>query len=128
MLLTRALLTHRNALASISVLPPDVLARIFYLVALAEPPWSELQSLGWISVVHACRHCRQVALGDSSLWGGRGYSGYHTNTTWISETRAERATAIDLLGTSNAETLAMFPAHFAHKREYHLRGPGHAPL
>jgi hypothetical protein len=123
MRLTRALLTHRNALAPISVLPPEVLARIFHLVALAESPWSELQSLRWINVTHVCRHWRQVALDDSSLWAR--ISGYRTSTAWISETlaRARNAPlAISLLGTPNAETLAMFPAHFAHTREFRLRG------
>jgi hypothetical protein len=102
-LLPRALLTHRNALARISVLPPEVLSRIFRLVALAEPPpWSELQHLGWISVTHVCRHWRQAAR----------VSGYRASTAWISETLARARNA----------PLAIFPAHFAHARESHLRG------
>jgi hypothetical protein len=70
-----------------------------------------------------CRHWRQVALDDSSLWAR--ISGYQMSTAWISEAlaRARNAPlAIDLLGTPNPETLAMFPAHFAHTREFRLRG------
>jgi hypothetical protein len=123
MLLTRALLTHRNTLAPISVLPPEVLARIFHLVALAESSQPEMGSLRWISVTHVCRHWRQVALDDSSLWAR--ISGSDGNTAWISETlaRARNAPlAIDLFETPNAETLAMFIAHFAHTHEFRLRG------
>ncbi|KAI0284063.1 hypothetical protein BC826DRAFT_170889 [Russula brevipes] len=121
MLLTRALLTHRNTLAPISVLPPEVLARIFHLVAGS--PWQKQESLRWISVTHVCRHWRQVALDDSSLWAK--ISGRMASTTWISEmlARARNAPlAIDLLETPDAETLAMFTAHFAHTHEFRLRG------
>jgi hypothetical protein len=123
MLLTRALLTHRNTLAPVSVLPPEVLARIFHLVALAESSRSKMGSLRWISVTHVCRHWRQVALDDSSLWAR--ISGSTANTAWISEmlARARNAPlAIDLFETPNAETLAMFTAHFAHTHEFRLRG------
>ncbi|KAI0279683.1 hypothetical protein BC826DRAFT_554678 [Russula brevipes] len=108
--LTRALLTQRNALPPISLLPPEVLARIFHLVALAESPWSELQSSRWINVTHVCRHWRQVALDDSSLWAR--ISGYRPSTAWISETlaRARNAPlAIVLLRAPNMGTLAMLP-------------------
>ncbi|KAI0284062.1 hypothetical protein BC826DRAFT_170884 [Russula brevipes] len=120
MLLTRALLTHRNTLAPISVLPPEVLARIFHLVAGS--PWQKQESLRWISVTHVCRHWRQVALDDSSLWAK--ISGRMASPTWISEmlARARNAPlAIDLLDKPDAETLAMFTAHFAHTHEFRLR-------
>jgi hypothetical protein len=80
-------------------------------------------SLRWISVTHVCRHWRQVALDDSSLWAR--ISGLMANTTWISEMLARARNApleIDLLVTPNAETLAMFTAHFAHTHEFRLRG------
>ncbi|KAI0284064.1 hypothetical protein BC826DRAFT_170983 [Russula brevipes] len=121
-LLTRALLTHRNTLAPVSVLPPEVLARIFHLL----PPDSyspETGRLEWIGVTHVCRHWRQVALDDSSLWARILCS--TANTTWISETlaRARNAPlAIDLCGTWNAKTLSMFAAHFAHTHEFRLHG------
>jgi hypothetical protein len=123
MLLTRTLLPHRNTLAPVFVLPPEVLARIFHLVALAESSRSKMGSLGWISVTHVCRHWRQVALEDSSLWAR--ISGRPANTTRISETLARARNApleIDLLVTPNAEILSMFTAHFAHTHEFRLRG------
>ncbi|KAI0280964.1 hypothetical protein BC826DRAFT_975018 [Russula brevipes] len=122
MILTRALLTHRNTLAPASVLPPEVLARIFHLVAFAESSPPEMGSLRWISVTHVCRHWRQVALDDSSLWAR--ISGRSVNTTWISETLARARNAlleIDLFKAQNAETLSMFTAHFAHTHEFRLR-------
>ncbi|KAI0289295.1 hypothetical protein BC826DRAFT_631265 [Russula brevipes] len=123
MLLTRALLTRRNTLAPVSVLPAEVLARIFHLVALAESSRPGMGSLRWIGITHVCHHWRQVALDDSSLWAR--ISGWSAKTTWISETlaRARNAPlAIDLFETWNAEILAMFSAHFAHTREFSLRG------
>ncbi|KAI0290880.1 hypothetical protein BC826DRAFT_1106213 [Russula brevipes] len=123
MLLARALLTHRNILAPISVLPPELLLRIFHLVPSAEPPSCELQGLRWISVTYVCRHWRQVALDDSSLWAR--ISGYQISTAWISEVLARARNApltIDLLGAQEPETLVMFPAHFAHTREFRLCG------
>ncbi|KAI0290882.1 hypothetical protein BC826DRAFT_517418 [Russula brevipes] len=121
-LLTCALLTNRNTLAPISVLPPEVLSRIFHLVPSAEPSWYELQSLRWISITHVCRHWRQVALDDSSLWAR--ISGYQMDTAWVPEALARARNApltIDLLGSPNPETLAMFLEHFAHTREFRLR-------
>ncbi|KAI0281324.1 hypothetical protein BC826DRAFT_1070317, partial [Russula brevipes] len=62
--LNLALLTHRKTLAPISVLPPEVLARIFHLVALPKPAdrTAELQcSL-------TCAATRARSLDDSSLW------------------------------------------------------------
>jgi hypothetical protein len=120
MLLTRALLTYRNTLAQISVLPPEVFSRIFHLVALEKLPFFESRKRRWIRVTHVCRHWRQVALDDSSLWAR--ISGYQKTTAWISLAlaRARNAPLAIDLGTPNAETLAMVPAHFAHTREFRL--------
>ncbi|KAI0280965.1 hypothetical protein BC826DRAFT_874013, partial [Russula brevipes] len=85
-LLTRALLTHRNTLAPVSVLPPEVLARIFHLVAFADSSGAETGSLRWIGVTHVCRHWRQVALDDSSLWAR--ISSSRVRPTWVSEVLA----------------------------------------
>ncbi|KAI0280970.1 hypothetical protein BC826DRAFT_1180605 [Russula brevipes] len=123
-LLTRALLTHRNTLAPVSVLPAEVLAHIFHLVALADSSRPRMGSLKWIGVTHVCRHWRQVALNDSSLWAR--ISGSMTNTTWISETlaRARNAPlAIEMFVTPGAETLSsMIAAHFVNTPEFRLRG------
>ncbi|KAI0289292.1 hypothetical protein BC826DRAFT_1187913 [Russula brevipes] len=123
MLLTRALFTHRNTLAPISVLPAEVLTRIFHLVAFAESSRSSMGSLRWIGITHVCRHWRQVALDDSSLWAR--ISSSTARPTWVSEVlaRARNAPlAIELFTTSNAETLSMFAAHFARTHEFRLRG------
>ncbi|KAI0284069.1 hypothetical protein BC826DRAFT_881182, partial [Russula brevipes] len=92
-LLTYALLTHRNTLAPVSVLPPEVLARIFHLVALADAESSrpKMGNLRWIGVTHVCRHWRQVALDDSSLWAR--ISGSMAKATWVCEMLARARNA-----------------------------------
>ncbi|KAI0311244.1 hypothetical protein OF83DRAFT_1151684 [Amylostereum chailletii] len=77
--------TRRNALASISRLPPEVLSRIFSIHAINQPPgsdnyvWDDKDEeadppsmsqvqLGWITVTHVCRHWRQLALDQPCLW------------------------------------------------------------
>src|ERR1019366_7937030 len=81
----------RNALAPISLLPPEILARVFHFLTLEEPPCSGEQNLGWIRATHVCRLWRQVALGDSSLWAK--ISGIPTNTERISEMLARARNA-----------------------------------
>ncbi|KAI0280338.1 hypothetical protein BC826DRAFT_1180853 [Russula brevipes] len=123
-LLTRTLLTRRNTLAPVSVLPLEVLSRIFHIVAFAEWPWFRMENFRWIGVTQVCRHWRQVALDDSSLWAR--ISGYRS-TAWISEMLARARNApltVDFCGTPNAETLAMLTAHFVHTHEFRLRGLG----
>ncbi|KAI0277170.1 hypothetical protein BGY98DRAFT_900306, partial [Russula aff. rugulosa BPL654] len=88
----RSLLTRRNTLVPISVLPPEILARVFHLLVRKEPPFcGRRKNLGWIRVTHVCRHWRQVALGDSSLWSK--ISGMLANTKWISEMLARAKNA-----------------------------------
>jgi hypothetical protein len=110
----------RNTLAPISLLPPEVLARVFHFLALEEPPCSGEPNLGWIGVTHVCRLWRQVALGDSSLWARiEGFSEY---TEWISEmlSRARNAPLdidIDFDEVPSLEVLHMLPPHLSHSRE-----------
>jgi F-box-like len=85
-------LARRNALAPISVLPPEVLARVFYFLLVFEnPTYFGERNLGWIRATHVCRYWREVALDDSSLWAT--IWGASTNTELISEmlTRAKNA-------------------------------------
>jgi F-box-like len=122
--LTRSLLSRRNALAPISVLPPELLARIFRFHALAEPAWSSFypHGLGWIADTHVCQYWRQVALDDSSLWAR--ILGSSPKAEWVAETliRAHNAPLfVDLVGTPSTETLALFPPHISHTRELRLR-------
>jgi hypothetical protein len=118
------LLTLRNTLAPISVLPPEVLARVFHFLSLQEPPCSGKQDLGWIRATHVCRFWRQVALGDSSLWAR--ISGRPTNLNLISGMLARTRNApldidIDLDGTLFPELiLLMFPPHLSHTRKLRL--------
>ena len=122
----RSLLTRRNTLVPISVLPPEILARVFHLLVRKEPPFrGRRKNLGWIRVTHVCRHWRQVALGDSSLWSK--ISGMLANTKWISEMLARAKNApldIDLnaLRRSNLETLVMIPPHLSHTRQLRFHG------
>ena len=120
--LTDTLISRRNALAPISTLPPELLARIFRFHALVEPPWPSMQSLGWIRVTHVCREWRQVALDDSSLWATM--TGLCPSAAWISESlvRARNAPlVIDFEFTPSLKILSKFTPHIFHIRELRLR-------
>jgi hypothetical protein len=113
----RSLLTRRNSLVPISLLPPEVLARVFHFLVVEE------QNPGWITATHVCRFWRQVALDDSSLWAT--ITDTPTNTDWIPEMLARARNApldidIDFGETSNPEVLLMFPPHLPHTRELRL--------
>jgi hypothetical protein len=117
----RSLLTRRNTLMPISLLPPEILARVFHLLVLKEPPFSgrRKRKLGWIRATHVCRHWRQVALDDSSLWAK--IWGIPTNPKWISEILARAKNApLDIefngVAMSGEEALLMIPLHFSHTR------------
>jgi hypothetical protein len=58
----------RNAMAPISLLPPEVLSQIFHFLSLMDEPlgYSRKKKLGWIIVTHVCWLWRQVAIDDSS--------------------------------------------------------------
>ena len=118
------LLTLRNTLAPVFVLPPEVLARVFHFLSLEEPPFSGKQNLGWIRATHVCRFWREVALGDSSLWAR--ISGRPTNLKLVSGMLARTRNApldidINLDGTLFPELiLLMFRRHLSHTRKLRL--------
>ncbi|KAF8486836.1 hypothetical protein DFH94DRAFT_659751 [Russula ochroleuca] len=119
-------LTHRNTLTPISLLPPEVLARVFHFLGFEDPACSAEQNLGWIRATHVCRFWRQVALDDSSLWAT--ISGISANTELISEMLARAKNApldidIHLRGASSREVLRMFPLHISHTRELRFHFP-----
>jgi hypothetical protein len=121
----RSMITRRNALVPISLLFPEILARVFHLLVLEEPPLSGRRNLGWIRVTHVCRHWRQVALDDSSLWAR--IWGTPTNTKWISEmlARAKNAPldiAFNAIERSSPEALLMIPPHLSHTRQLRFHG------
>jgi hypothetical protein len=119
-------LTRRNALTPISLLPPEILARVFHFLVFEDPACSREKNLGWIRATHVCQFWHQVALDDSSLWAK--ISGVSENTKLISEMLARARNAplvidIYLRGESGLETLRMFPPHLSHTRELRLHGP-----
>jgi len=116
---------HRNAVAPISTLPPELLVRIFHFHALLEPPRSGLQqsgSIGWIRVTHVCQRWRQVALYDSLLWAT--ITVFLSSVEWFSETLARARNApliVDLEGTPNPKIFPKFLPHITRTRELRLR-------
>ena len=115
-----SLLTRRNSLMPISVLPPEILARVFHFLVLQDPPLSERRNLGWARATHVCRHWRQVALDDSSLWAK--IWGVPRNRKWISEMLARAKNALlDIeirpISRSSRELLIMFPPLLSRTRQ-----------
>jgi len=119
---TDTLLLHRDTVAPISAIPPELLARIFRFHALVEPPWPGRHNLGWIRVTHVCQQWRQVALDDSSLWAT--FTGYWPSAKLISESlvRARNAPLIiDFEFETSLQKLSKFIPHISHIRELRLR-------
>src|SRR5260221_239048 len=117
---------HRNAVAPISTLPPELLVQIFHFHALLERPCPGLQqlvgSIGWIRVTHVCQRWRQVALDDSLLWAT--ITGFLSSVEWFSETLARARNApliVDLEGAPNPKILPKFLPHITRTRELRLR-------
>lgn len=59
----KELMTKRNELAPISVLPPELLARVFIWTRNDVYP-----RRSWLRVTHVCRHWRETALSFPDLW------------------------------------------------------------
>ena len=119
------LLTRRNTLLPISILPPEILARIFHLLVLDEPLFFGRRNMGWVSLIrvtHVCWHWRQVALDDSSLWAR--IRGIPMNTRWILEmlVRAKNAPLdiefnLDVVARPSPEALLIILPHLSHTRQ-----------
>ena len=79
----RALKRHRNALAPISSLPPEVFATIFSFVRLPECCIlaEEPDQLACLHVSHVCHQWREIALSQPLLWN-------HVDFTTITSTGA----------------------------------------
>lgn len=56
--------TYRNSIASISLLPDELLSQIMFQYVLATDPWSG----GWTKVLFVCRRWHDVAMADAKLW------------------------------------------------------------
>ena len=111
----------------ISLLPPEILAHVFHLLVVEEPPFSRRQKQGWIRVTHVCRHWRQVALDDSSLWAR--ICVLPTNTKWVSKMLARAKNApldielnLNEVATSSPKTLLMIPPYLSRTRQLHFHG------
>ncbi|KAI0315968.1 hypothetical protein OF83DRAFT_305724 [Amylostereum chailletii] len=77
-----ALRSRMNELSLTALLPPEMLARIFYFSALVDPPKGGYNApLRWVTVTHVCRTWRQVALQHSTLWRNIPFS---LGRTWTS--------------------------------------------
>ena len=64
---TRALKSRQNELASISRLPPEILAVIFFFHSLST--WCDKTAkMAWIRVAHVCRLWRETALNHPRVW------------------------------------------------------------
>ena len=120
-----SLFTRRNTLIPVSLLPPEILSRVFHLLVVEERPFfsSGNLKLGWIRVTHVCRHWRQVAIDDLTLWAK--IRDIRMNTEWISEMVARAKNAplnieLDDVESSNLEMLFMIPQHFPHTRQLRL--------
>ncbi|KAI0264918.1 hypothetical protein BC834DRAFT_238385 [Gloeopeniophorella convolvens] len=66
----RSLYAQLNALAPVSLLPAELLTRIFHLLRDDRCYNKDTRLPFWITVTHVCRHWREVALSDSTLWSG----------------------------------------------------------
>ena len=114
-----SILTRRNMLVPVSVLPAEILARIFHFVPFSQPSF---YLRGWAHVTHVCRRWRQIALDDSTLWT-------HFSTT---SSRNEECIAEQLSRARNAplvlklgpwlgkDALSLFTPHIPHTRELYL--------
>jgi hypothetical protein len=121
----RSLSTCRNALVPIFVLPPEILARVFHFLVLDEPPFTGRQNIGWIRVTHVCRHWRQVALDDSSLWAK--IWAIPENPKWVSEMLARAKNApldveFNVFADFSRQGLLMITPHISHTRQLRIHG------
>src|SRR5712672_2236459 len=118
-----SLLTRRNMLVQISILPAEILARIFHFIAFSKHPYSSTGTpmLGSVYFTHVCRRWRQVALDDPTLWTH--FSNFPRNKDWISErlSRARNAPLVIELGPSMVtDTFSLFTPHISHTSELYL--------
>ncbi|TFY76424.1 hypothetical protein EWM64_g7589 [Hericium alpestre] len=117
--------TRCNALAPISVLPAEALARIFQFCAAMSPPALRKQHpLGWIEVTHVCRHWHDTALQFSNLWVDICYKlGSQWGDTMLARAKAAPISLHrDVTGASQS-SLNLICEHFLHTRELRLLGP-----
>jgi hypothetical protein len=59
---------QQNALVPASKLPPELLSRVFHVLATDSRLDYHTHNLAWITVTHVCRRWRQTAIADLTLW------------------------------------------------------------
>ncbi|KAF8492737.1 hypothetical protein F5888DRAFT_869780 [Russula emetica] len=137
---TRALKSRQNELASISRLPRETLATIFFFLSLStwhdatdKGAWrNETGNMAWIRVAHVCRLWRETALNHPRFWS-------HINLTKLTPVgMAEilaRAKTVPLnlevdVTKWSAEQIVAFEkqleTHISHTRHLSMSG-GHLP-
>src|SRR5712671_3892835 len=123
--LVLSMLTRRNMFVPISTLPAEILSRIFHFYVSSVRPYSHTLRLGRaVAVTHVCRHWRQVALDDSTLWTHFLESSYFPNEEWIAErlSRARNAPlVVEFCQSTYRDTASLFTPHISHTRELYLR-------
>jgi len=121
--------TRRNMLAPISVLPTELLLRIFHFSAFSKQSDVHTPELGSVHFTHVCRHWRQLALDDSTLWTHfSDYPRNQWNKEWIAErlSRARNAPlVIDLWGWICKDRISLFTPHISHTRELRIHDLSH---
>ena len=120
--LVQSLLSRRNSLAPISTLPPELLARIFRFFILEDLGRFGVPMEFWFKATHVCRHWRQVALDDSSLWARitvTESSSFHWVLAMLVRSR-NAPLDINLMGEPSPRLLSKVPPHILHTRQLRL--------
>ena len=120
--LVQSLLSRRSSLAPISTLPPELLARIFRFLNLEDQARFGVPVKFWFKATHVCRHWRQVALDDSSLWA-RVTVTESSSSDWVSEMLVRSRNApldINLNGELSPRVLSKLLPHISHTRQLKL--------
>jgi len=120
--LVQSLLSRRSTLAPISTLPPELLARIFRFLNLEDQARFGVPVKFWFKATHVCRHWRQVALGDSSLWA-RVTVMDSSSSDWVSEMLVRSRNSpldINLMGELSPWVLSKLLPHISHTRQLKL--------
>jgi len=120
--LVQSLLSRRNSLAPISTLPPELLARIFRFFILEDLGRFGVPMEFWFKATHVCRHWRQVALDDSSLWARitvTESSSFHWVLAMLVRSR-NAPLDINLMGEPSPRLLSKVPPHIFHTRQLRL--------
>ncbi|KAI0264867.1 hypothetical protein BC834DRAFT_970438 [Gloeopeniophorella convolvens] len=121
--------TQLNALLPVSLLPPELLSRIFRHIQDDANDRETSPLLGWATVTHVCRQWRQVALEDASLWGKIEGRVWH-NRKWFPELLARSKQApinFNHYSRPSGEVISMLSQHLFRIRALSLCGREYQP-